>query len=259
MKNNTYIGIDYSGAATPEKRSSTIQVYSYCDKSGENDEPICVSSPSSKPGRRRNWNRIELSSWLIERLQQDDRCIVGMDHGFSFPISYFHRNKIDSWAWFLDDFVKHWPTHDQGKTVEQFRAGSSRAGETRELRLTEKWTSSAKSVFQFDVQGSVAKSTHAGLPFLHALRKAEPHVHFWPFDGWSFPIGQSIIFETYPSLFRNRYPRQSRSVDQQDAYSICRWLRDMDEIGRLEDFSMPPLTETQKDVASLEGWILGVY
>ena len=28
----------------------------------------------------------------------------------------------------------------------------------------------AKSVFHFDVQGSVAKSTHAGLPWIKALR-----------------------------------------------------------------------------------------
>lgn len=259
MKNITYIGIDFSGAATPEKRSSSIQVYSLSGGSGANDEPSAVSSPSSNSRRRRNWNRIELSAWLIERLQQVDRCIVGMDHGFSFPISYFHRYKISSWTQFLSDFVKHWPTHHPGTTVEQFRADSKRSGDARELRLTEKWTSSAKSVFQFDVQGSVAKSTHAGLPFLQALRQAAPQVHFWPFDGWSFPSGQSVVFESYPSLFRNRYPRQSRSVDQQDAYSICRWLRDMDTIGRLEDFSAPPLTDTQKEVASLEGWIFGVY
>ena len=34
------------------------------------------------------------------------------------------------------------------------------------LRLTEERAGSTKSVFQFDVQGSVAKSTHAGIPWL---------------------------------------------------------------------------------------------
>jgi hypothetical protein len=49
--------------------------------------------------------------------------------------------------------------------------GSKRAGDPRWLRLTESWTPSAKSVFLFDVQGSVAKSTHAGLQRLRFLRE----------------------------------------------------------------------------------------
>jgi len=44
--------------------------------------------------------------------------------------------------------------------------GRKRMGETTWLRLTEQWTATAKSVFLFDVQGSVAKSTFAGLPWL---------------------------------------------------------------------------------------------
>jgi hypothetical protein len=40
-------------------------------------------------------------------------------------------------------------------------------------RLTEKRAGGAKSVFQFDVQGSVAKSTHAGIADRFAIEK--PH------------------------------------------------------------------------------------
>ena len=37
----------------------------------------------------------------------------------------------------------------------------------------------------FHVPGSVAKSTHAGLPWLRYLRQQMgTRVHFWPFDGW---------------------------------------------------------------------------
>jgi hypothetical protein len=255
VKFDSYIGIDYSGAATPETRSATIQVY---EGIGVPD-PILISSPSSKPGKRRNWNRSELACWLIERLNRDDRCIVGIDHGFSFPISYMENYNLKSWSEFLDDFVQHWPTDQAGTTVEQFRSRSSRVGVSSELRLTEQWTSSAKSVFQFDVQGSVAKSTHAGLPFLKALRDQVEGLHFWPFDGWLFPSDKSIVAEAYPSLFRNRYPRESRTVDHQDAYSICCWLRDMDKMERLQDFASPPLSQSQKTTATLEGWILGVY
>ena len=254
MPSNTYIGIDYSGAATAQTRSATIQVY---EGSGA-APPTMVCSPSSTGKRKRNWNRLEVAAWLADRLQQGDRCLVGIDHGFSFPLDYFKRNKLKTWPEFLDDFVQHWPT-DGDATVQQFRAKSKRTGDAKELRMTERWTSSAKSVFQFDVQGSVAKSTHAGLPFLKQLRDQNPELHFWPFDGWSLPQSKSVVAEIYPSLFRNRYPRETRTVDQQDAYSICCWLRDMDAIGRLEDFASPPLTKAQQKVAQLEGWILGVY
>ena len=49
----------------------------------------------------------------------------------------------------------------------------------------------AKSVFHFDVQGSVAKSTRAGIPWLRFIRqRLGARIHFWPFDGWMFlPAG----------------------------------------------------------------------
>ena len=102
-KFSAYIGIDYSGAATPMSRSATIQVYEGCG----NSDPGLVLSPASATNKHRNWNRFEVADWLTERLSRDDRCIVGIDHGFSFPVSYFERNKIKSWAEFLDDFVQH--------------------------------------------------------------------------------------------------------------------------------------------------------
>jgi len=61
----------------------------------------------------------------------------------------------------------------------------ARTGSTSELRLYEQWTSSAKSVLRFDMQGSVAKSTHAGIPWLRFLRqRLGDKLFFWPFDGW---------------------------------------------------------------------------
>lgn len=251
---NSYIGIDYSGAGKPSTRTSAIQVY----LAEEENKPQCVASPGSIAAKcKRNWNRIEVQRWLVKYLANNHSVIVGIDHGFSFPISYFERYKLSDWSEFLADFAAAWPTDSDGVTVEQFRGNSTRTGDTKELRLTERWTSSAKSVFQFDVQGSVAKSTHSGLPFLRKLRLALPGLHFWPFDGFCIPSGRSVIAEVYPSLFRNRYPRQTRTVDQQDAYAVCCWLRDMDVGFDLDRFLSPPLTEPQKTIAALEGWILG--
>jgi hypothetical protein len=61
-------------------------------------------------------------------------------------------------------------------------------------RVTEQRVGSAKSVFHFDVQGSVAKSTHAGIPWLLYLRRQlGARLHFWPFDGWSIPERKSAV------------------------------------------------------------------
>ena len=82
-------------------------------------------------------------------------------------------------------------------------------------------------------------------------------VHFWPFDGWQVPKDKSVIAEVYPSIFRNRHPRENRTADQQDAYAITRWLTEMDERGALGLYFSPPLTDEERQVADLEGWILG--
>jgi hypothetical protein len=53
-----------------------------------------------------------------------------------------------------------------------FGNGAARMGNARWRRLTEERTGRAKSVFHFGVQGSVAKSTHAGIPWLRFIRHA---------------------------------------------------------------------------------------
>ena len=68
------------------------------------------------------------------------------------------------------------------------RGSAARQGNARWRRLTEERAGGAKSVFHFDVQGSVAKSTHAGIPWLRFIRRQlGARVHFWPFDGWDIP------------------------------------------------------------------------
>jgi hypothetical protein len=59
--------------------------------------------------------------------------------------------------------------------------GDERSGSARWRRLTEE-RCGAKSVFHFDVPGSVAKATHAGLPWLLYLRRQlGTRLHFRPF------------------------------------------------------------------------------
>lgn len=253
-----YVGIDYSGAETPESRLASLQVYAARDPLPER-----VSTPAAPVDKYWKWTRREIAEWLIEKARSGERFIAGIDHGFSFPASYFTRYAVRTWPEFLEDFVDHWPTHRSHTYVDFIREADEgppdRTGSSTELRLTERWTSSAKSVFQFDVQGSVAKSTHAGIPWLLRMRReVGERLHFWPFDGWDVPEDKSVIAEVYPSLFRNRYPRADRTVDQQDAYATARWLSEMDRRGALSRYFAPPLTPDELGIAGREGWILGV-
>ena len=105
----------------------------------------------------------------------------------------------------------------------------------------------------------MAKFRHAGIPWLcHVRREVGDLVHFWPLDGWEIPEDRSVIAEVYPPVFRNRYPREDRTPDQQDAYSVARWLKEMCENGFLGRYLDLPLTQEEREVARLEGWMLGV-
>jgi hypothetical protein len=194
-----YIGIDYSGAVTPDSSCRGLRVY-LAEDSGTPEQV------QPQPSPRRYWTRRGLAEWLCEELAADTPTIVGIDHGFSFPIEYFDRYGLPrDWPNFLLDFQKHWPTHEPNVYIDFIRDGhigqcSKRMGENTWLRLTERWTATAKSVFLFDVQGSVAKSRFAGLPWLLYLRKkCRRPLHFWLFDGWDVPQGKSVVAEVYPA------------------------------------------------------------
>ena len=261
MTYDLYIGIDYSGAETMESRLKALQVYAA--EPGAEPRSVRPAEPA------RNWSRQEVAHWLLARIQAGTHLLVGIDHGFSFPQSYFERYRLNSWPAFLEDFCRYWPTAESHIYVDFVRDGmvwerrtkppGERTGQPSELRLCERWTSSAKSVFQFDMQGSVAKSTHAGIPWLRFLREqCGERLFFWPFDGWQPPEGKSVIAEVYPSIFRNRYPRGQRIADEQDAYAVAHWLEETSRNGLFERYFNPPLTLPERRTAVLEGWILGI-
>ena len=132
-------------------------------------------------------------------------------------------------------------------------------GNARWRPLAEERGGGAKSVFHFDVQGSVAKSTHAGIPWLRFIRqRLGDRVHFWPFDRWDIPTGRSAIVEVYPALWSRGFARERRTGDQHDAYSIAAWLSRADRDGSLAAFLNPSLTAPERTQAQVEGWILGV-
>ena len=164
------IGIDYSGAETPTASLKGLRVYL-----AEGDAPPVEVPPPPSP--RKYWTRKGIAEWLVERLAEDVPTLVGIDHGFSFPLRYFEAHGLlPDWPRFLDDFQRHWPTDEDHTYVDFVRDGihgngAARMGNARWRRLTEERAGGAKSVFHFDVQGSVAKSTHAGIPWLRFIRQ----------------------------------------------------------------------------------------
>jgi hypothetical protein len=252
-----YIGIDYSGAQTPESSLKGLRVYMANRKS----LPVEVQPP---PGPCKYWSRRGLAEWLVERLAEAVPTLVGIDHSFSFPLRYFEVHHLESdWPAFLDDFNQHWPTDAAHTYVDFIRDGlkgdgKARSGSARWRRIAEE-RAGAKSVFHFDVPGSVAKSTHAGLPWLRYLRqRLGNRIFFWPYDGWELPADTSVIAEVYPSLWNKAFPRDNRTPDQQDAYVAAAWLRRNDLDGSLQGYLKPAIQPGEYGVVQIEGWILGV-
>lgn len=252
-----YIGIDYSGAATSSTSLQGLRIYAATPA----QTPIEILPPR---GPRKYWTRRGVAEWLAAELRGRPATLVGIDHAFSCPLRYFEAHRIPrNWPGFLDDFQRHWPADGEGVSVECIRRGlhgdgAARSGEARWRRLAEQ-RCRAKSVFHFDVQGSVAKSTHAGLPWLRYLRhEVGSRVHFWPFDGWMPPCGHSVIAEVYPSLSSKNYPLQGRTPDQHDAFSVARWMQATDTDDALDIYFQPKLPLAERAQADVEGWILGI-
>ena len=100
------IGIDYSGATTPTASLKGLRVY----KVEGDGHPVEVPPP---PSPRKYWTRKGIAEWLVERLDEDLPTLVGIDHGFSFPLCYFdHHGLLHDWPTFLDDFQRHWSTDE---------------------------------------------------------------------------------------------------------------------------------------------------
>lgn len=253
-----FIGIDYSGAETPESSLKGIRAYEA--KPGR--EPREVLPP---PSSRKYWTRQGLAEWLITELRDGPPSLVGIDHAFSFPLRYFNEHGLElNWDCFLSDFRLHWPTDREHCYVDFVREGevgngAERRGNSKWRRLAEQQGTGAKSVFHFDVPGSVAKSTHAGLPWLLKMREAlGPSVFWWPFDGWMPPVTKSVVLEVYPALWTRDYPQEGRDGHQQDAYSVARWMAESAVNGTLESYFKPALNSIQRQTAEVEGWIFGM-
>lgn len=253
-----YLGIHYSGAETPDSGCKNLRVYS----ATPDTPPQEVLPP---PGPRKYWSRRELAHWLTQELAGDIPTIVGIDHALSFPLRYFEVHRLPpDWMAFLEDFHRHWPT-DAPHTYVDFilngsrGEGAARMGNPRWMRLTDERCRAARSVFQFEGQGKVAAATHAGLPWILFLkRQLGGRLHVWPFDGWEIAVGKSALVEVRPAMWRDLEPVAALDAGQKDACVTALWLKEADGSGELPDLLQPALSQPERLVCGVEGWILGV-
>ena len=120
-----YIGIDYSGAQTPQACLKEFRVY--CA-----DGAAAAQEVRPPPIPRKYWTRRGIAEWLADRLAEDAPTIVGIDHGFSFPLRYFEVHQLEpDWPAFLEDFQRHWPTDADHTYVDFVRDGLAGNGAAR--------------------------------------------------------------------------------------------------------------------------------
>jgi hypothetical protein len=251
------IGIHYSGAETAASSLPALRVYL-----AEGDASPAEARPSRPP--QKHWTRRAIAEWLVDQLAEAPPTLVGINHGFSFPLRYFEAYGLAlDWPGFLDDFQLHWPTGENiyvdfvldGTCSD----GAARMGDPSWLRLTEERAGSGLSVFRFAGLGALGKPSHAGIPWLRFIRaRLGARVHFWPFDGWNVPDGRSVIAEAYPAKRPRGFAKGSSIGQRYDAWSIAANLARANHDGVLADWLNPTLTEKEREQARIEGWILGV-
>lgn len=246
-----FIGIDYSGAATPVTPLPGLRVF----EARHDTLPFEVQPQSPA---LRHWTRQGLAEWLLDGILTGEPLLIGIDHAFSFPLAYFDEYELSgSWDQFLDDFCAHWPSDQGDRTVRSLREGNLRRGDSKARRHVEV-LARAKSVFHFDVPGSVASSTHAGLPWLRWIRKrAGGALHCWPYDGARVPKGCSVIAEAYPALWFRAGCPVDWSRDQWDAFLIAEAFAKASQSGVLSSWFRPQWPNRLDEMIAREGWILG--
>ena len=83
-----YIGVDYSGAQTQSSSLRALRVY----RADRDTDPVEVLPP---PSSRKYWTRREVAELLVAELGKDVPTLVGIDHGFSFPIKSPQQSSVE--------------------------------------------------------------------------------------------------------------------------------------------------------------------
>ena len=87
-----YVGIDYSGTQTPEASLCGLRAYVAESENLPEEVPPRFWSEEIR-------DTAQPCSMALCELSEDCPTIVGIDHGFSFPIAYFQKYSLPpDWA-----------------------------------------------------------------------------------------------------------------------------------------------------------------
>ena len=165
-----YVGIDYSGAETPTSSLKGLRVY----MADRGSPPVRCSrrraraSTGRGAGSPSGWSSGFPKTgrhWSASTTRSPFRC------GISRPIACCPIGRPSSMTFNTIGRPMATTFTSILFAMASVGNGAARSGNTRWRRLTEDTGRGAKSVFHFDVPGSVAKSTHAGLPWLRYIRQ----------------------------------------------------------------------------------------
>lgn len=244
-----FIGMDYSGAGEPARPQPGLKV--------------AIAAPGEwpriVPGPHRNgqWCRKSLFEWLVETERNGRPALIGIDHALGLPASWMKSRGVRTWPALMRWVVETLRT--DLRPVRHAREELDFPTPAEGWRLCDRRTPGAKSLFHFDVPGTVASSTLAGLPWIaHWRQLARKHILFWPFEGWMPAPGQSMVAEVFPTLWRGLQSPAGLCEHARDAWVVSRWLETTCTTGRLREFLHPRLTPAERAAARREGWILGM-
>ena len=148
--------------------------------------------------------------------------------------------------------------------------GSLRHGHgMTERRTIETVIPRAQSTWKLFTTGSVGSQSLLGLPYLWRLKqKYGDDLNVWPLEtGFAQPDAKITLVEIYPSIasmkwfipLETRYPNRHYSIlDAEQVKSVCEGYKLADEVGVLERAFTVKSSETNANMISQEGWILGV-
>ena len=229
---------------------------------GDGEAPVEVPRPL-RTGKY--WSRRGIAEWLVDRLAEDVPTLVGIDHGFSFPLAYFEMHGLTTdWPVFLDDFQRHWPTDDDNlRRLQCARASRATAPHARATRAG---AGSARSAPEGPGRcfTSTRRDQWPRPPTQGCLgcassgrNSAIRSVSGRSTDGMFGQVGRrsprSIRHCGTRTSPERRAPGTSRT-----RLSIAAFLSRADADGGLVRLLAPDLTPEERTLAGVEGWILGV-
>ena len=158
-----YIGVRYSGRKGPGDRVAQLRVFS----AHGDHEPYPEGNPADENG---HWSRRELAEWLADEGGRGGCGHRGHRPCILVPAELYGPQRAEELGRVpgrLRGPLAHGPL-----LRRELLPGNPRTGDPDEHRLTGRWTAFPHSVFDWDLQDSRARSTHAGLPWLEYVRRS---------------------------------------------------------------------------------------